>query len=122
MNFVIDMNLSPTWVDVFTRHGWTAVHWTTVGDPRATDRTILAWAVAHDAIVFTHDLDFGAILAATGARGPSVLQVRAHDLLPAHLGDTVVAAIGQFADFLTAGALLTVDARAARVRLLPLVR
>ncbi len=68
MNFVIDMNLSPTWVDVFARHGWTAVHWTAVGDPRATDRTILAWAVAHDAVVFTHDLDFGAILAATGAR------------------------------------------------------
>lgn len=122
MNFVIDMNLSPTWVDVFARHGWTAVHWTAVGDPRATDRTILAWAVAHDAVVFTHDLDFGAILAATGARGPSVLQVRAHDLLPEHLGATVVAAIRQFADFLAAGALLTVDARAARVRLLPLVR
>lgn len=122
MNFVIDMNLSPTWVDVFARHGWTAVHWTAVGDPRATDRTILAWAVAHDAVVFTHDLDFGAILAATGTRGPSVLQVRAHDLLPEHLGATVVAAIRQFADFLAASALLTVDARAARVRLLPLVR
>jgi predicted nuclease of predicted toxin-antitoxin system len=122
MNFVIDMNLSPTWVDVFVRHGWAAVHWTAVGDPRATDHTILAWAVAQDAVVFTHDLDFGAILAATAARGPSVLQVRAHDLLPEHLDATVVAAIRQFADFLAAGALLTVDARAARVRLLPLVR
>jgi hypothetical protein len=30
----------------------------------------------HGYVVFTHDLDFGALLALTRARGPSVLQVR----------------------------------------------
>lgn len=36
MKLLIDMNLSPLWVDTLTRHGWEAVHWSTVGDPHAT--------------------------------------------------------------------------------------
>lgn len=82
MKVVIDMNLSPTWMAFFALHGWEAVHWSSIGDPRATDRAIMQWAQSNDAIVFPHDLDFGAILAATQASGPSVLQVRAHDVLP----------------------------------------
>ena len=62
VNVLIDMNLSPDWVPVLQRHGWPAVHWSTVGDPRASDRTIMDWAVANGSIVFTHDLDFGTML------------------------------------------------------------
>jgi predicted nuclease of predicted toxin-antitoxin system len=91
------MNLSPGWITFFVHHGWEAVHWSTIGDPRATDRAIMEWALANGYTVFTHDLDFGAILAATQASAPSVLQVRAHDVLPAHLGGIVAAAIRQFA-------------------------
>jgi predicted nuclease of predicted toxin-antitoxin system len=31
---LIDMNLSPDWGPVLLRHGWLAIHWSTVGDPR----------------------------------------------------------------------------------------
>ena len=62
------------------------------------------------------------ILAVTRAAGPSVLQVRAHDVLPAHLGVIVAAAIRQFGQRLIEGALLTVDEGAARVRILPIIR
>ncbi|MBM3265243.1 MAG: DUF5615 family PIN-like protein, partial [candidate division Zixibacteria bacterium] len=47
LKILIDMNMSPDWVPVFEHHGWTAVHWSTVGDPGATDRTIIDWAVSH---------------------------------------------------------------------------
>jgi predicted nuclease of predicted toxin-antitoxin system len=122
MKILIDMNLSPTWVAFFALNGWEAIHWSAVGDPQATDRVIMQWARSNDAIVFTHDLDFGTILAVTQASGPSVLQVRANDVLPAHLGATVAAAIRQFAGELADGALLTIDERASRVRILPIVR
>jgi predicted nuclease of predicted toxin-antitoxin system len=82
MKILIDMNLSPTWVAFFALNGWEAIHWSAVGDPQATDRVIMQWARSNDAIVFTHDLDFGTILAVTQASGPSVLQVRANDVLP----------------------------------------
>ena len=72
---VIDMNLSPDWVPFLSAHGWPVEHWSTIGDPRATDAEIMAWSVANQRVVFTHDLDFGTLLAITHASGPSVLQV-----------------------------------------------
>ncbi len=59
MKLLIDMNLSPAWVEVFEQQGWQAFHWSTVGDPRATDKFIMGWARENGYVVFTHDLDFG---------------------------------------------------------------
>ncbi|HLC41079.1 MAG TPA: DUF5615 family PIN-like protein [Methylomirabilota bacterium] len=72
--------------------------------------------------MFTHDLDFGALLAATGAEGPGVIQIRTQDVTPAHLEGTVVDALRQYGSQLEAGALITVDEARARSRILPLVR
>ena len=58
MKIVIDMNLSPEWVSVFEAAGYKAVHWSTVGDIKATDKTIMKWAVSNNCMVFTHDLDY----------------------------------------------------------------
>src|SRR5687768_12563266 len=97
LSIVIDMNLSPDWVAVLEAAGWKAVHWSAVGDVRATDRTLMDWAVANRHVVFTHDLDFGTILALTHATGPSVIQVRAQDVLPDHMARYVLAALQQHA-------------------------
>jgi hypothetical protein len=48
--------------------------------------------------------------------------VRAHDVLPSHLGVTVAAALRQFGERLAEGALLTVDEGTSRVRILPIIR
>ena len=80
------------------------------------------WARANEYVVFTHDLDFGAILAVTRAEGPSVLQVRAQNVLPEHLGEVVIAALRQVAQQLEAGALITVDEGTSRARILPINR
>lgn len=117
---LLDMNLSPDWVPVLQRHGWQAVHWSEVGDARASDRDIMDWAVAHQHVVFTHDLDFGTILALTHETGPSVLQVRAENILPEHLEGPVIAALKQHEDDLTSGALVVVDENRSRVRVLPI--
>ena len=51
------------------------------------------WAVKHEYIVFTHDLDFGTMLALSHSTDPSILQVRAEDVLPDHLESIVIAAL-----------------------------
>jgi predicted nuclease of predicted toxin-antitoxin system len=122
MKFLVDMNLSPAWVEILEGQGWTAVHWSAVGDPRAPDEALFAWASASGHVIFTHDLDFGSMLALTQERGPSVIQVRARDVMPEHLAATVIAAIRQFAGELEAGALVVVDEARCRVRVLPLAR
>ncbi|MFG6104481.1 DUF5615 family PIN-like protein [Adonisia turfae] len=65
MKILIDMNLSPAWVGFFANADIEAVHWATVGDPRAPDRDLMQWAQENKNVVFTHDLDFGALLAVT---------------------------------------------------------
>ena len=120
LRLLIDMNLSPDWVGELAQHGFDAVHWSTVGDPRAADAAIMAWARNDGRIVFTHDLDFGTLLALTHADGPSVLQVRAQNVLPGHLGPLVIAALRQYEAALIAGALVVVEEAKSRVRVLPL--
>ena len=53
----------------------------------------MGWAVANQYVVFTHDLDFGTLLALTHAVGPSVIQVRGQDILPDHMGSLILAAL-----------------------------
>lgn len=76
MKLLVDMNLSPSWIDRLARHGFEAVHWSTIGVATAPDVEILAWARQHSLVLVTNDLDFSAILAAGAAEGPSVVQIR----------------------------------------------
>ncbi|MBL8865739.1 MAG: DUF5615 family PIN-like protein [Planctomycetia bacterium] len=120
MRLLVDMNLSSEWTVELARQGWSAVHWSMVGDPRATDSEIMAWALANDYVVFTHDLDFGTMLALTRATGPSVLQVRGQNVLPEHMGPVVFVALRQHDADLAGGAIVVVDEKKLRVRVLPL--
>jgi predicted nuclease of predicted toxin-antitoxin system len=122
MRLIIDMNLSPRWVQRFQAEGIEAAHWSALGAPTATDSQIMAYAAAHGCIVFTHDLDFGTILAASHGNKPSVVQVRAGNVTPEAIGHEVVTALRQLANELEDGALLTIDTSRARLRLLPLRR
>ena len=120
MRLVIDMNLSPAWVEIFAGAGIEASHWSAIGPANAPDTEIMAWACRNDCTVFTHDLDFGTLLRLTAARNPSVVQIRAEDVRPATMGKYVCAAILQTKDDLQRGALLTIDPRKNRIALLPL--
>lgn len=69
MKLLIDMNLSAAWVDFPRSAGIEAAHRASVGERDALDTDIMAYAAARDYVVLTHDLDFGAILAATNGPG-----------------------------------------------------
>ena len=120
MKLLIDMNLSPTWVSVLKEAGLEPVHWSSIGRPDAPDNEIQGYARSNGYVVFTHDLDFGTILAATKADCPSVIQIRSQNVTPEHLGRLVVSALHQFEKHLKAGALVTVDEKKLRARILPL--
>lgn len=120
LHILIDMNLSPDWVGELNRHGWHATHWSAIGNAQATDVDIMEWARIHDSIVFTHDLDFGTMLALTHASGPSVIQVRGQNVMPSHMAAIVLAALVQHEAALAAGALVVIDESRLRVKVLPI--
>lgn len=122
MKILIDMNLSPSWVDLSTVAKIESVHWSNIGDRAAKDTVIMTYAQANSYIVFTNDLDFGTLLAIQQVNLPSVVQVRTQDLLPAAIGDIVLSALQQFELELEQGALMTIDSSRLRIRVLPIVR
>jgi predicted nuclease of predicted toxin-antitoxin system len=121
VKILVDMNLSPAWVNALERRGYSAVHWSTIGDVKSSDSAILEWACANGYILFTNDLDFGAILASARATAPSVIQMRAQDLTPEHLIELVVDTLRQHETLLKQGALISVDEAGQRSRVLPLL-
>ena len=122
MKILLDMNLSPIWVATLEDAGFDAIHWSNVGEQDALDSEIMRWALENTYVVFTHDLDFGDILAATNAAAPSVLQIRSQNLHPDCLGATVVSALRQFREPLEGGALVVVGENKVRTRILPMRR
>jgi predicted nuclease of predicted toxin-antitoxin system len=117
---LLDMNLSPAWVAYLSGMGVEAEHWSRVGPPGAPDTQVMAWARDHHQVIFTNDLDFSALLASTRDAGPSVLQIRLQDLMPVAVGELVLGVLRAHEAVLEAGAIVTVAANGARVRVLPL--
>ncbi len=121
MKLLVDMNLSPRWVNLLAAAGIEAAHWSEIGAANAPDSEIMAFAKANGYVVLTHDLDFSAILAATQGDKPSVVQIRSEDLSPDVIGGPVIDALRQMTLELEEGALLTVDPKRTRLRVLPLL-
>ena len=121
MKIVIDMNLSPQWVPILKSAGHEPIHWSQVGAENAPDREIMEWARHNKHVVFTHDLDFGTILAATHADSPSVIQIRTQDVSPKALSAVVLSSLNQFENHLIEGALVTVKEKQSKARVLPLI-
>jgi len=120
MRILIDMNLSPRWADFFSKHNIEALHWSDIGPDDAPDSEIMAYAKANDYVVFTHDLDFSTILAITHNGKPSVIQVRTGDISPTVTAPLILNALRTAADEIERGALVTVDLKKYRLRVLPL--
>jgi len=119
MKLLIDMNLSPQWVNYFISNNIEASHWSGIGKADDPDIEIMEYAKNHDYTIFTHDLDFGTMLAITKADKPSVVQIRNNDVIPDNTAAPVIAALHRLTDDIEKGALVTIDLRKTRITLLP---
>ena len=114
------MSYYNNWIELFQNHDIEAVHWSKIGEHRAKDHVIMEWARDKQYVIFTNDLDFGTLLALTQATAPSVIQMRTQNVLPEHLGHIVISILKEYDSNLMTGALIVVDDRVNRVRILPL--
>jgi len=120
MKILIDMNIPPWVADSLTEKGIEAKHWFYVGAPDAKDTEIMAYARNNDYIVLTCDLDFSTILSVTRDSKPSVVQIRIQGFRNDETIQLIANAFLQNADELKKGAILTIDTKKVRTRLLPL--
>jgi len=120
MNLILDMNIPKGWVEFFETDGHKAKHWRDIGNISAEDTEIMEWARINQFIVFTHDLDFSSLLYATNAKKPSVIQLRMENILPSNAGEVVIETLTIVSNELAQGALVTIDPKKHRLRVLPL--
>jgi len=78
------------------------------------------YARAQNCVVLTRDLDFSTILAITRARGPSLIRLRVDKANPQLIGKQVIDVIHKMAAELEEGALVTINLKRTRLRVLPL--
>jgi len=120
MKILVDMNLPPKFAKMIADNGIETVHWYNLGSPDAKDVEILTYAQTHNYIVMTCDLDFSTILSVTHGKKPSIVQIRTQDYHTKAVVLLVVDTIKQCEDDLKEGAILTINAKRGRLRLLPL--
>jgi predicted nuclease of predicted toxin-antitoxin system len=87
---------------------------------RLADRDILKKAKDEGRIVLTHDLDFGDLMAASGARLPSVIIFRLSNMSAANVNLYLDIILRQHEQALHEGVILSVTERRIRIRPLPI--
>ena len=108
------------WVEYLAKAEYESVHWSSLGVINDSDTEIFAKARDGGYVIMTRDLDFSAIIFATQASKPSVVQIRAKAARPEIIGESVINALRHAEQSLREGALLTINPLRSRLRLLPL--
>ena len=102
--------------------GYDCIHVGEVGMSAANDEEILGFALAQDAAIVTLDADFHAILAVSGAVGPSVIRIRIQGLRASEIAECVHFVSSRFEDELKSGSMVTVKSRKTTCHRLPIGR
>jgi len=120
MEFLADMGISPRTVAFLRDLGRDAVHLYEQGLGRLADPSILRKARDGGRVLLTYDVDFGELMAASGADLPSVVVFGLRDMRPegvnAHLREVVT----EYGEMLEKGVIVSVGERQIRLRSLPI--
>jgi predicted nuclease of predicted toxin-antitoxin system len=101
--------------------GHEAAHLVEVSSGTLSDAEILATARAEDYVLLVHDLDFPHLMAASGARSPSVIVFRLKNMRPENVLTYLRRVLLTSQVALEKGAIVSVTEGAIRVRSLPVL-
>ena len=122
MKLLLDQGLPRSTIPYLSDAGIEAAHVGEIGFATASDAKILALAYRNGEIVATLDADFHALLALSGATGPSVIRIRIEGLRGQELANLLVTVLKVCKDDLNKGAMVSVTENGFRIRQMPLLR
>ena len=120
MRFLGDMGVAQSTLAWLLDKGHDAIHLREQGLCRFSDSDITEKARKEGRIIITFDLDFGDIMAASGGTAPSVIILRLDDQRPQQVNSRLMQVLEESSDALRKGAIISVDERRHRVRMLPI--
>ena len=119
MKFLLDMGIARSTADFLRNQGHNAIHLREQGLQRLSDHDIIDKARVEGRVILTHDLDFGRIIALSQSHLPSVITFRLNNMQPSQVNHYLAQTLVRFAGQLEAGALVSINEQAIRVRPLP---
>ncbi len=119
MQFVLDQGVPREAAVLLRSLGHDCIHIGEIGMSKAADEEILAFSLGRDSVVVTLDADFHAILAVSGAHGPSVIRMRLQGLGASEVVGMIRNVLASFEAELKGGSLITVKARKTTCHRLP---
>jgi predicted nuclease of predicted toxin-antitoxin system len=120
MRLVLDQGVPRDAAALLRSLGHDCMHVGDLGMSKAADEEILAFSRARSAVVVTLDADFHAILAVSGAQGPSVIRMRLQGLGAPEAVEVVRKVLASFEAELKRGSLITVKALKTTCHRLPI--
>ncbi|MGH2842455.1 MAG: DUF5615 family PIN-like protein, partial [Solirubrobacteraceae bacterium] len=123
VKLLVDACLSPAIAAALRDAGHDSVHVADIDMVCSSDEEILARANADERVVVSTDADFGALLAGSGAAGPSVVLLRSgDDLNPSQQAALLTTNLPQVSEDLERGAVVVLGRQRIRIRGLPIER
>jgi predicted nuclease of predicted toxin-antitoxin system len=122
MRLLLDENLPVSLAGLLHQaSGWDVEHVRGLGMKSASDPEVLSRAGGDGRILVSADTDFGTLLAASGASGPSVVLLRiGSGRRPEQLAGLLMANLPPVAEDLAGGAMVVITDQRVRVRRLPI--
>jgi predicted nuclease of predicted toxin-antitoxin system len=120
MQFLADMGISQSTINLLKKMGHDAVHLKDQGLQRALDREVIEKATREQRIILTCDLDFGDLMAASRELSPSIIIFRLENETPKNVNKRLKKVIEESLDALRKGAIISVEETRHRVRYLPI--
>jgi len=120
MKFLADMGISQSTVNWLKKQGYEAIHLREEGLERLPDINIIKKAIDEDSVLLTCDLDFGYLMAISSGLCPSIIIFRLEDESPVNVNKRLKQVLNESFDALEKGAVISVDEKRHRVRLLPI--
>jgi predicted nuclease of predicted toxin-antitoxin system len=120
MRLVLDQGVPRDAAALLRGLGYDCMHVGEIGMSKAADEEILVFSLERSATVVTLDADFHAILAVSGAQGPSVIRMRLQGLGASEVVEVVRRVLARFEPELKRGSLITVKALKTTCHRLPI--
>ena len=122
MQFLVDENLACSCASAMRALGYEAVHVSEVGLTSTDDTEIVSYAVEHDYIIITFDLDFSRIVALSRQSFPSIITFRMGEISISTFRELILLHVPAFELGLKQGVLVTIDPRGVRIQPLPIIK
>ena len=120
LRLILDQGIPRDAAEFLRQLGYDCTHVGELQMSRASDEEILAWSRKQDAVIVTLDADFHAILAVSGASGPSVIRIRIEGLGAQAMVELLSHVLAVYSSHLKRGALITVKSHKITHHRLPI--